>query len=114
MILPQNLAIYSTRFEAEMKGKSPDPKQLSFYNQRLADQLNPKHPLYRLAESIPWDYFEKVYKDRRKDAGLKRYVHRFSEADVVAVRLQPQHKPMSQGEKNSILAPGIARLMHRQ
>lgn len=61
MILSQNLAIYYTRFEAKMKGKSPDPKQLSFYNQRLADQLNPKHPLYRLADSIPWDYFEKEF-----------------------------------------------------
>lgn len=44
-----------------MKGKSPDPNQLSFYNQRLANQLNPKHPLYRLAEQIPWDYFEKEF-----------------------------------------------------
>lgn len=44
-----------------MKGKSPDPNQQSFYNQRLADQLNPKHPLYRLAEQIPWDYFEKEF-----------------------------------------------------
>jgi len=44
-----------------MKGKSPDPNQLSFYNQRLADQLNPKHPLYRLADQIPWDYFEKEF-----------------------------------------------------
>ena len=44
-----------------MKGKSPDPNQLSFHNQRLADQLNPKHPLYRLAEQIPWDYFEKEF-----------------------------------------------------
>jgi IS5 family transposase len=44
-----------------MKGKSPDPNQLSFLNQRLADQLNPKHPLYRLAEQIPWDVFEKEF-----------------------------------------------------
>ncbi len=44
-----------------MKGKSPDPNQLSFLNQRLADQLNPKHPLYRLAENIPWDLFDKEF-----------------------------------------------------
>ena len=44
-----------------MKGKSPDPNQLSFLQQRLADQLNPKHPLYRLAERIPWDFFEQEF-----------------------------------------------------
>jgi len=44
-----------------MKGKSPDPNQLNFLQQRLADQLNPKHPLYRLAEQIPWDVFEQEF-----------------------------------------------------
>lgn len=44
-----------------MKGKGPDPNQLSFYNQRLAEQLNSKHPLYRLAEQIPWDFFEQEF-----------------------------------------------------
>lgn len=44
-----------------MKGKSPNPNQLSFLNQRLADQLNPKHSLYRLAERIPWEIFEKEF-----------------------------------------------------
>ena len=41
-----------------MKGKSPDHRQLDMFNQRLADQLNPKHPLYRLGDQIPWDTFE--------------------------------------------------------
>lgn len=41
-----------------MKGKNPNRKQLNLIEQRLADQLNPRHPLYRLAENIPWDYFE--------------------------------------------------------
>jgi len=45
----------------EMKGRSPGHKQLNMYKQRLADQLNPKHPLFRLAENIPWDYFEKEF-----------------------------------------------------
>jgi len=44
-----------------MKGRSPDHKQLNMYEQRLTDQLNPKHPLFRLAENIPWDYFEKEF-----------------------------------------------------
>lgn len=44
-----------------MKGKSPNPNQLSFLDKRLADQLNPKHPLYRLAGEIPWDVLEKEF-----------------------------------------------------
>ena len=36
-----------------MKGKSPDQRQLNLFAQRLADQLNPKHPLCRLAAKIP-------------------------------------------------------------
>ncbi len=41
-----------------MKGKSPDDRQLDMFNQRLADQLNPKHPLYRLGNTIPWGDLE--------------------------------------------------------
>jgi len=44
-----------------MKGKSPNPNQLSFLDERLADQLNPKYPLYRLADRIPWDVLEKKF-----------------------------------------------------
>ncbi len=32
-----------------MKGKSPNQSQLSLVDQSLSMQLNPKHPLYRLA-----------------------------------------------------------------
>jgi len=41
-----------------MKGKSPNQNQLSLVDQRLSRQLNPKHPLYRLANAIPWDELE--------------------------------------------------------
>lgn len=58
-----------------MKGKSPDPNQLSLYNQRLADQLNPKHPLYRLAENIPWDYFELEFSRYYSHRGRCRSAH---------------------------------------
>ena len=44
-----------------MKGKSPDHRQLDMFNQRLADQLDPKHPLYRLANTIPWDDLDKEF-----------------------------------------------------
>jgi len=46
-----------------MKGKSPGQEQLNLYKQRLVDQLNPKNPLYRLAERIPWDVFEEEFAD---------------------------------------------------
>ncbi len=44
-----------------MKGKSPGQEQLNLYKQRLVDQLNPKNPLYRLAERIPWDVIEQEF-----------------------------------------------------
>lgn len=37
---------------------SPNPDQLSFLAPSLLDQINPKHPLLQLAQTIPWDYFE--------------------------------------------------------
>ena len=42
-----------------MKGQSPDSKQPSLWSQMLRDQLNPHHPLYLLAEKMPWDDIEK-------------------------------------------------------
>lgn len=44
-----------------MKGKSPNPHQLSFLDKRLEEQLNPKHPLCRLAKRIPWGVLEKEF-----------------------------------------------------
>ncbi len=44
-----------------MKGKSTDPRQLDMFNQRLTDQLNPKHSLYHLANTIPWDDLDKEF-----------------------------------------------------
>lgn len=44
-----------------MKGKSPDRNQLNMFQLRLADQLNPRHPLYQLAKRIEWEVFEKEF-----------------------------------------------------
>ena len=46
-----------------MKGKSPDPSQLSLLPQRLEDLVNPRHPLYKLSKRIPWDDMEKHFSD---------------------------------------------------
>lgn len=52
-----------------MKGKSPGHNQLNLYKQRLADQLNPRHPLCRLAENIPWNYFEEEFSKHYSHTG---------------------------------------------
>ena len=52
-----------------MKGKSPRQDQLNLYKQRLVDQLNPKHSLFRLAERIPWDFFEQEFSTLYSDKG---------------------------------------------
>ena len=57
IVRPQNFAISHTILRSKMKGKSPVQKQLNLYKQRLVDQLNPKHTLFRFTERIPWDVF---------------------------------------------------------
>jgi len=52
-----------------MKGQSPPKNQLSLFQQRLEEQLNPKHPLYRLANAIPWEYFDKEFERFYSDKG---------------------------------------------
>lgn len=44
-----------------MRAKSNTSSQLNFLAPTLAEQLNPKHPLYLLAQEIDWDYFEKEF-----------------------------------------------------
>jgi IS5 family transposase len=52
-----------------MKGTPPDSSQLSLIHQRLEDLLNPTHPLYKLAEKMPWDVFDHAFADRYAAAG---------------------------------------------
>jgi IS5 family transposase len=52
-----------------MKGKSPDPSQLSLLPQRLEDLVNPRHPLYKLSKRIPWDELEKHFSDLYHHSG---------------------------------------------
>jgi|GEM_PF-2725683 len=52
-----------------MKGKSPDHRQLDMFNQRLADQLNSRHPLYRLGNTIPWDELDKEFSELYSTVG---------------------------------------------
>lgn len=52
-----------------MKGKSPDQRQLDMFTQRLGDQLNPKHPLYRLGNKIPWDELDQEFSELYSKVG---------------------------------------------
>lgn len=40
-----------------MQGHTPDPTQVSFLPAELKTLLDPKQPLYRLADRIPWEHF---------------------------------------------------------
>ena len=47
------------------------PKELKFdqgdlFEQRLADQLNPKNPLYKMSKVIPWKELENELRDCAK------------------------------------------------
>ena len=44
-----------------MKGNSPDQTQKSLFNTPLKEMLNPKNGLYKLADMIPWEEFEKEF-----------------------------------------------------
>lgn len=52
-----------------LKDKQPDPAQMNFLHANLLDQLNPKHPLLKLAETLPWDYFETEFAPLYFDQG---------------------------------------------
>ncbi len=52
-----------------MKSSSPNPNQMNFLHANLIDQLNPKHPLLKLAEVLPWDYFETEFTPLYSDSG---------------------------------------------
>jgi IS5 family transposase len=55
--------------EKDMRGNSEKNKQQSFLYQGLSEQLNPRHPLYKLEALMPWDYFEKEFKEKYIDFG---------------------------------------------
>jgi len=52
-----------------MKSKSPNQAQKSFLYQGLKEILNPKEPLYQLADKIPWEEIEKEFEKYYIDFG---------------------------------------------
>jgi len=47
-----------------MRGNLKKKQQGSFLYQRLAEMLDPKDPLYKLSQKIPWQVFEQEFKDK--------------------------------------------------
>ena len=43
-----------------MLGNSPNQVQTDLFKDLLSNQLYPKHPLYLLAQAIPWKKLEKL------------------------------------------------------
>ena len=41
-----------------MLGKSPNQTQTDLFKSLLSNQLNPQHPLFQLAQAIPWQRLE--------------------------------------------------------
>ncbi len=52
-----------------MQAKSRDNRQASFLYPDLLDQLNPAHPLLKLAKKIPWQRFEDEFAGLYSQAG---------------------------------------------
>ena len=53
-----------------MLGKSPHQQQTELFKNLLANQLNPKHPLYLLAQVIPWKKLEEEFAPLYGTVGL--------------------------------------------
>ena len=53
----------------QMKGKTPDPQDRSLFQPRLSELLNPRHDLYRLAETAKWDFFESEFSQLYRGTG---------------------------------------------
>ena len=53
-----------------MLGKSPNQAQTELFKNLLVHQLNPQHPLYLLAQVIPWKKLEEAFASRYGTVGL--------------------------------------------
>jgi IS5 family transposase len=82
-----------------MKPKKNHQNQGLLFQQRLSDELNPRHELYILAQLIDWEYFEKEFSvifDKEKGApakpirliiGILMLQHMYDVSDERAIRV---------------------------
>ena len=52
-----------------MKGKNPNPDELSLFQTQLSNLLNPEHDLYRLREIMNWKFFEEKFSNLYHQTG---------------------------------------------
>lgn len=52
-----------------MIAQKPSNQQISFLMPTLAEQCDPRHPLKKLAERIPWQDFEEAFADYYSEEG---------------------------------------------
>lgn len=96
-----------------LKDKKADSGQMNFLHADLLDQLNPKHPLLKLAKNIPWDYFESefrpLYSDQGKPAkpirlmvglSILKHLEDLSDEVLVQRRVQNPYYQVFCGEKD--------------
>jgi transposase, IS5 family len=80
-----------------MLGQSPDQAQTDLFKNLLSNQLNPQHPLYLLAQAIPWKKLEEAFAPLYGKVGLPshpirkmaallmlKHLYNFSDERVVA------------------------------
>ena len=53
----------------KMKGRNRNQDQFNLLQASLRNMLNPKDPLYQLADSIDWEYFEREFSKYHIDFG---------------------------------------------
>ncbi len=86
-----------------MLGKSPDQHQTGLFKNLLAHQLNPQHPLYLLAQRIPWKELEEAFAPLygrpshpiRKMAALLMLKHLYNLSDERVVTQWERDAPIS-------------------
>lgn len=71
-----------------MKGKSPDHRQLDMFNARLSDQLDPKHPLYRLGNAISRDDLDHEFSEFYSTVGRNAHPTRLMAGLLILKQLR--------------------------
>jgi IS5 family transposase len=95
-----------------MRGENPNQSQLNLFKPILKQIINPSHSLVLLAEQIPWNEFEKEYKDLYSNTGrpakpirlmvsllILKQLHNLGDETVVEQWVQNPYFQYFSGEK---------------
>jgi hypothetical protein len=97
-----------------MLGQSPDQAQTDLFKNLLSNQLNPQHPLYLLAQAIPWKKPAEAFAPLYGRVGLPSHPIREMVALFVDAQtpLQPQRCACSSYVARQPLLPILCRRGH--